>query len=172
MPAREGDTHLSLKRKTIDFRKANADCGRCSRVSRSEVFRQIPRQHSRTSSRSGQRRIAERERCETCLGFELLPIRDNLLGTLTFVGQDGATRVNALEEAAMIKNAQPLTLQGVRALRKDWLGGRDSAPRSRRSEASRAAPEDEPSSQTPEQICEGVWLGVRDGIRNWLVTAA
>ena len=42
--------------------------------------------------------------------------------------------MNALEEAAMIKNAQPLTLQGVRALRR-------------------------------------VWLGVRDGIRNWLVNA-
>ena len=65
---------------------------------------------------------------QTCLGFELLPIRDNLLGTLTFVRQDGATRVNALEEAAMIKNAQPLTLQGVRLSSMEWLGGRDSTP--------------------------------------------
>jgi hypothetical protein len=39
-----------------------------------------------------------------------LPIRDNLLGTLTFVGQDGATRANALEKAAMNKNAQPFAL--------------------------------------------------------------
>ena len=52
-----------------------------------------------------------------------------------------------------------------------WLGGRDSAPKRSKPKARCAAPEDVPSSQTIERS-ERVWLGVRDGIRNWLVTAA
>ena len=41
------------------------------------VFQQV-RDHVRASRlSSGQRRIAERERRDTCLGFELLPMRGN-----------------------------------------------------------------------------------------------
>ena len=53
-----------------------------------------------------------------------------------------------------------------------WLGGRDSEPFASGETRRDASRETCRAAKRPSNRCEGAWLGVRDGIRNWLVTAA
>jgi hypothetical protein len=63
----------------------------------------------------------------TFLGFELLPIRANMLGTLAFVGADTCDAPFGAGVGGPARTGNLLLYKSVRALRRDWLGVRDDS---------------------------------------------